>query len=94
MKTSLAVVQKGVAKADGKLTLTSTELIFEPFNKSMGLGPYSLDRNTIAMVDKSTGKGAGILPLTKDAITIALKDGKDFTFIVANPNDWLTLLQP
>ncbi len=59
IKSSLATVQMGVAKADGKLSLTTTALSFVPFNAQLGLGPYHFQRDTIISVEPAVGKGGG-----------------------------------
>lgn len=50
IKSSLTTAQMGVAKADGKLTLTTTALSFVPFNAQLGLSPYHF--HTCAMVGR------------------------------------------
>ncbi len=89
IKSSLATVQMGVAKADGKLSLTTTALSFVPFNAQLGLGPYHFQRDTIISVEQAVGKGGGILPLTTDAIRITLSDASTYEFIIAMPAQWL-----
>ena len=92
VKESIATIQSGVAKADGKLLVTEQEIVFEPFNKELGLGPYTLSRAHINNVDKCSGKGAGILPITADGIRITLNNNDVFEFILANPDEWLSVL--
>lgn len=57
IKSATATVQNGVAKADGKLSVTTSSIHFEPYNKEFGLGPYELDRNAVVKVKKCWGKG-------------------------------------
>ncbi|GAA3555125.1 hypothetical protein [Marinobacter xestospongiae] len=92
IKSATATVQNGVAKADGKFSVTTSSIHFEPYNKEFGLGPYKLDRNAVVEVKKCWGKGGGILPVTSDGIELTLEDGSAYQFIVANPDDWLALL--
>lgn len=92
VKESAATIQSGVAKADGKLLVTEQDIVFEPFNKELGLGPYRFSRAQINKVDKCSGKGAGILPITADGIRITLNNKDVFEFILANPDDWLSVL--
>ena len=93
LKSSTATYQSGVAKADGKFYVTQGEVRFEPYNGSAGLGPYTLSRSAIIKIEKSVGKGAGILPLTHDAITITLKNNDTYDFILANPDEWIRLFK-
>lgn len=92
VKESMATVQSGVAKADGKLLVTEQDIVFEPFNKELGLGPYTFSRSQINNIDKCSGKGAGILPITADGIRITLNNHDVFEFILANPDEWLSVL--
>ncbi|QSX38262.1 hypothetical protein [Shewanella sedimentimangrovi] len=92
IKSTVAAVQNGVARADGKLSLTVSDLSFVPYNTQLGLGPYSIPRGEITKVEKCLGKGGGIMPVTRDALRITLDGGKQFEFILANPEDWLALL--
>ncbi|MDR5867479.1 PH domain-containing protein [Halomonas koreensis] len=92
IKSSVATIQNGVARADGKLYVTETNIYFEPYNKKLGLGPYELERNEISKVEKCLGKGGGIFPVTSDAIQITLLDGSEYQFILANPKEWINLL--
>ena len=78
LKSSTATYQSGVAKADGKFA---------------GLGPYTFTRSAIVKIEKSAGTGAGILPLTSDAITITLDNEDTYDFILANPDEWIRLLK-
>ncbi|MEJ2765664.1 hypothetical protein VV869_17055 [Photobacterium sp. MCCC 1A19761] len=93
LKSSIATVQCGVARADGKLWVTESELQFEPHNQAFGLGPYRIERKSIAHVEKCLGKGGGFIPVTTDAIRITLSDGQVFEFILANPEQWLAVLR-
>ncbi|MBW4965921.1 hypothetical protein KZZ04_06025 [Pseudoalteromonas sp. CR1] len=93
LKSSTATYQNGVAKADGKFYVTQGEVRFEPYNERAGLGPYTLSRSAIIKIEKSVGKGAAILPLTYDAITITLENEDTYDFILANPDEWIRLLK-
>ncbi|CAM3994440.1 hypothetical protein [Pseudoalteromonas byunsanensis] len=92
IKRSNASIQSGVAKADGMLSITDKQLTFEPFNKQIGMGPYAIDRAKIAKVEKCQGVGAGILPITDSAIRVILDDKHTYEFILAEPEQWLTML--
>ena len=92
IKSSIATVQNGVARADGKLQLTETEVIFEPFNQLFGLGPYKFKCSEIASVGKCLGKGGGIIPLTTEAIRITLFNKQVYQFMIAQPEMWIDLL--
>ncbi|MCG7650709.1 MULTISPECIES: hypothetical protein [Alteromonas] len=92
LKSITATVQNGVAKADGKFWITETDIHFAPYNKDYGLGPLKIERSSISKVEKCLGKGAGILPITSDAIEVSLLDGSTFQFIVSNPNELVVLL--
>ena len=94
VKKTLATVQLGVAHCDGYLCLSATELHFSPFNQAYGLGPYQIKRNEISKVETTTGKGGGFIPLVSEAIRITMADSSEYQFILAQPNDWLALLQP
>lgn len=91
--TSTASIQMGAARADGRLSLTSTQLKFEPFNKTLPLGPYTFELSDISFVEKCLGKGAGFIPVTTDAIRIVFKNDKKIEFIVSNTEEWLDNLQ-
>lgn len=93
LKSSTATYQGGVAKADGKFYVTQGEVRFEPYNESAGLGPYTFTRSAIVKIEKSAGRGAGILPLTSAAITITLDNEDTYDFILANPDEWIRLLK-
>ncbi|WP_105168332.1 hypothetical protein [Pseudoalteromonas sp. T1lg23B] len=92
IKLTNASVQNGVAKADGMLSVTDQQLTFEPFNKQIGMGPYAIDRAKIVKVEKCQGLGAGILPITESAIRVILDDKHSYEFILAEPEQWLTML--
>lgn len=92
IKKVSATVQQGVAKADGQVTLTQLQLGFTPYNETLGLGPYTVILSDIASVEKSVAKGAGILPLSSEAISISCKDGSRYEFILANADEWVSLL--
>lgn len=92
IKSSIATIQQGTIKADGRFWLTNTDIHFAPFNAQFGLGPYMFARREIVKVSKCTGKVAGILPYTRDAIEIVLKGGNKYQFIVSNADEWIKLL--
>jgi len=92
IKSAVATSQNGVARADGKLIVTKKLIRFSPYNKALGLGPYEFERSDIAKVEQCWGKGGGILPVTSDAIKITLVDGCVYQFILANPQEWISLL--
>ncbi|AXV67075.1 MULTISPECIES: hypothetical protein [Pseudoalteromonas] len=92
IKSSIATIQQGTIKADGRFWLTNTDIHFAPFNAQFGLGPYMFAQREIVKVSKCTGKVAGILPYTRDAIEIILKDGNKYQFIVSNADEWIKLL--
>ncbi|MBM5096483.1 hypothetical protein J8B39_23415, partial [Vibrio parahaemolyticus] len=50
IKSSTATIQVGATKADGKLELTESDLIFIPYNEKLGFGPYQFKRQDIAAV--------------------------------------------
>ncbi|KPZ51706.1 MULTISPECIES: hypothetical protein [unclassified Pseudoalteromonas] len=92
IKSTIATIQQGTIKADGKFWLTNTDIHFAPLNAQFGLGPYMFARCEIVKVSKCSGKIAGILPYTHDAIEIVLKDGNKYQFIVSNADEWIKLL--
>ncbi|WP_462166599.1 hypothetical protein [Pseudoalteromonas sp. GB43] len=49
---SAATIQSGVAKADGKLVVTEQDIVFEPFNKELGLNYHTHfpERKSITLV--------------------------------------------
>ncbi len=89
IKSSAATIQVGVARADGKLSLTPSKVIFKPYGQKLALGPYILKCDEITSVKKCIGKGAGIMPVTCDAIRITLSDERVFEFIIAEPEQWI-----
>lgn len=92
IKSANAAVQRGVARADGKLSLTAASLEFTPYNNQLGLGPYQVARTEIVRAEKCLGKGGGFLPVTTDAMRITLSSGDCLEFIVANPQEWIGAL--
>ncbi|MCE2572955.1 hypothetical protein [Motilimonas eburnea] len=92
IKSTIATVQQGVARADGKLVLTGDEVRFTPFNQQLGLGPYVFKPEQISTVTRCLGKGGGIIPITTDAIRVTLVDQQVYEFIVAEPDSWITAL--
>ncbi len=87
--SSFAILQLGVAKVDGKLSLTDTEISFVPFNSQLGLGPYLFKCADIVSVEKAVGKGGGVIPVSTDAIRFTLSDEITYEFIIANPEQWV-----
>lgn len=65
---------------------------FFTFNEKLGLGPYKFERSSIAKAEKCVGKGAGILPITSDAIRITCTNNETYEFIISNPDEWVNLL--
>lgn len=92
IKSSVATIQNGVARADGTLCITEKYINFAPYNKELGLGPYELKRREVSKVEKCLGKGGGFLPVTSEAIQITLADGSEYQFILSNPKEWISLL--
>ena len=92
VKSTTATIQNGVMKADGKFWITQTNVNFEPFNEKLGLEPHTIPRNTILNVVECKGKGAGLIPITADAIEVFTQDGSSYQFILSNPSDWITIL--
>lgn len=93
LKRCYATLQLGVAKADGRLTLTDNLLHFEALNKQLGLGCYEIKLNNISHVEKSAGKAAGLIPITASGIKITTKENHHLEFILAEPDEWLCCLQ-
>lgn len=60
VKSTMATIQNGVMKADGKFWITQTDLNFEPFNEKLGLEPYTIARDTILKVVECKGKGQAL----------------------------------
>jgi hypothetical protein len=96
IRSSVATAQVGVARADGKLSLTDSEVTFVPFNEQFGLGPYRFKRNEITSVVKCFGKGGGIIPVTTDAIRVTLSNEFYYEFyyefIVIEAGEWIEAL--
>ncbi|WP_417357621.1 hypothetical protein [Gallaecimonas pentaromativorans] len=92
IKSSPATLQDGAAKADGKLSLTESEVIFVPFNEGFGLGPYRFKRSEITSVVKCLGKGGGIIPITTEAFRVTLSNALHYEFIVADNEAWIAAL--
>ncbi|WP_105255293.1 hypothetical protein [Pseudoalteromonas sp. T1lg75] len=93
LKSANATAQCGVARADGELILTESELQFSPFNETFGLGPYAFSRSSIATVQSTSAKGGGVIPLSNEAIKITLINGQAYEFILANSQQWLKIFQ-
>ncbi|MGI2260062.1 hypothetical protein [Shewanella sp. GXUN23E] len=93
LKSAFATLQIGAARSDGTLYLTNTEVLFEPLSKALSLGRCRFSRQAISEVQQCLGKGAGILPLTRDAIRITLNSGEHYEFVLANPDQWINALQ-
>ena len=92
VKSTYATIQKGAFRADGKLWIADEQLHFSPFNKDLGYGPYHIPLADIKGVSEAWGKGAGIIPVTSNAIKVDLVDGKDLSFILSSPKDWVKQL--
>ncbi|MFY8350761.1 hypothetical protein AAEU29_09535 [Pseudoalteromonas sp. SSM20] len=91
-KSSTATIQNGVTRADGQFSVSQYDICFKPFNEKLGLGPYKFERSSIAKVEKCVGKGAGILPISSDAIRITCTNNETYEFIISNPDEWVNLL--
>lgn len=89
----MATAQQGVGHSDGKLTLDAQTLTFAPFNQAFGLGPYQLLRADIVNIALCTGKGGGFIPLATTGIAVTTADNKTYQFLLAEPEQWLALLQ-
>ena len=92
LKSTYASFQHGAIRSDGKLFVTDSEVSFEPFGKTLSLGPYKLQRQSIAKVEQCMGKAGGIMPITSDAICITLSNNDRYEFILANPKEWIACL--
>ncbi|MDW1661290.1 hypothetical protein [Vibrio sp. Vb2658] len=92
IKSSTATIQVGATKADGKLELTESDLIFIPYNEKLGFGSYQLKRQDITAVAKCLGKGGGVIPIATDAFRIKLANNTCYEFIVAKPEQWIEAL--
>ncbi|WP_064435888.1 GRAM domain-containing protein [Pseudoalteromonas neustonica] len=93
LKRCYATLQLGVAKADGRLTLTDNLLHFEALNKQLNLGSYAIKLNNISRVEKCSGKAGGLIPITTAGIKIITKENHHLEFILAEPDEWLNCLQ-
>lgn len=92
LKSTYASFQNGAIRSEGKLIVTDTEVSFDPFSEALSLGPYKLDRQSIAKVEQCMGMAGGILPITSDAIRITLSNNDSYEFILANPKEWIACL--
>ncbi|MGZ9899452.1 hypothetical protein [Shewanella gaetbuli] len=92
--STMATVQKGAFRADGKLWIEDDVLHFSPFNEDLGYGPYAIELGNIKLVTTGWGKGAGIIPVTPDAIKVITYDNDQYRFILATPKKWVELLSP
>lgn len=93
LKSCYATLQLGSAKADGRLTLTDHLLHFETLNKQLNLGSYAIKLDSIAHVEKSSAKAAGILPISNSCIKITTRENHNVEFILAEPDEWLGCLK-
>ncbi len=93
LRSVVATAQQGVGHSDGKLSLNSQALTFEPFNQAFGLGPYHISRADIVKTELCHGKGGGFIPLATQGIEVTTADSKSYQFLLAEPEQWLTLLQ-
>ena len=89
----MATAQQGVGHSDGKLSLDARTLTFAPFNQAFGLGPYQILRAEIVNIALCTGKGGGFIPLATTGIAVTTTDNKIYQFLLAEPEQWLALLQ-
>jgi hypothetical protein len=90
--SGVATFQQGVAKSDGRLTISIDSVSFAPFNEQTNLGVVEFAISEIANVARSKGTGAGILPISSDAIKVTLDNGKEYEFIVSEPQQWIDAL--
>lgn len=93
LRSVVATAQQGVGHSDGKLTLDSRTLTFEPFSQAFALGPYYISRTDIVKTDLCHGKGGGFIPLATQGIVVTTADSKSYQFLLAEPETWLALLQ-
>lgn len=89
----IATAQQGVGHSDGQLTLDDRTLTFAPFNQTFGLGPYQINRSDIINTALCSGKGGGFIPLGTRGIVVTTADNQSYQFILAEPEQWLALLQ-
>jgi hypothetical protein len=92
-RSVVATAQQGVGHSDGKLTLDARTLTFQPFNQAFGLGPYHINRSDIVQTELCHGKGGGFIPLATKGIEVTTADNKTYQFLLAEPEQWLALLQ-
>ena len=92
IKSTVASLQSGAVRVDGKLVMFESKVQFEPFNPQAYLGPYTFKTDSIVHVERCLGKGAGVFPVTTDAIRITLDSGDEYEFIVAYADDWVEML--
>ncbi|MDG9669335.1 hypothetical protein ONV78_16465 [Hahella sp. CR1] len=88
IKSSTSTIQRGVAKADGKLWMTAETLHFAPYNEDFGLGPYNIPLTDIAKVEKHS-----IPPLLPEGFKVTLMNDHTYQFIVANSETWIELVE-
>lgn len=93
LKSCYATLQLGAAKADGRLTLTDHLIHFEALNKQLNLGSYAIKLDSIAHVEKSFAKAAGIIPISSCSIKITTQENHNIEFILAEPDEWLGFLK-
>lgn len=93
LKSCYATLQLGVAKADGRLTLTDHLLHFEALNKQLQLGSYAIKLESIVHAEKSYAKAAGIIPINRSSIKIKTQENHNIEFILAEPDEWLSFLK-
>lgn len=91
--SDLATIQVGVARSDGRLTINSKQLTFEPLNKQVGFGPYCLAREDIRSVRRNIFREQTITNQLQSALQIELISGETYQFIIADTDKWLDLLQ-
>ncbi|QSX35672.1 PH domain-containing protein [Shewanella sedimentimangrovi] len=88
IRSTHAIVHKGMARADGRLTLTEEALCFEPLNKGFGLGPYRLPLGDIIKVETYS-----LPPFIPEGIKVSLSDGSYRRFVMMDAQGWARLLQ-
>lgn len=88
IRSTHAIVHKGMARADGRLTLGDDSLSFEPINKGFGLGPYR-----IALSDISQVETYSLPPFIPEGIKVTLRDSSYHRFVMADAKGWAELLR-
>ncbi|MCE9686169.1 hypothetical protein LZP73_08055 [Shewanella sp. AS16] len=88
IRSTHAIVHKGMARADGRLTLSDAALCFEPLNKQFGLGPYRIPLGDIAKVETYS-----LPPFIPEGIKVTLSDGSYRRFVMTDSKGWVVMLR-